>query len=106
MTQFSNLPEELVEIIFDHLLLPDLAQAILVCRHWKELVDQPARWKDFLYVVQEKNYDDVDSILTCKRFMLVKKLKLVDQFLNLLKVSRWRQKKLEIESEKVKQRCF
>jgi hypothetical protein len=100
MAQISNLPQELIELILDHLLLPDLAQAMLVCRGWRELADhQPARWKDFQYVVHQKNYGNVEVILTCKRFSQVKKLKLVDTFLNGDEI-------LNIRSEKVKNSCF
>jgi len=101
MTKISSLPDELVEMIFDHLLLPDLAQAMLVCRHWRELADQPARWKDFDFVVHQKNYENIDSVRTCRRFSQVKKLKLVDTFLN----GDERLKIINYE-EKVKNRCF
>jgi len=73
----SILPKEMIWSVFSHLPFDDLARAMLVCRLWRDVGEQHARWRDFeLVFTEEQNFGEVEEICRSNRFSQVRRLKL------------------------------
>ena len=70
---FDNIPEEIISKILRWLPVKDLCNAILVCKHWRTLGEDPVLWKKYLL---EVNYGTklLPETLKFKRFSKLENL--------------------------------
>merc|ERR1719186_604855 len=55
--KIMTIPCEILTQIFSYLSYEDLYMVVLVCRHWRELGEEPKLWKMFVLTVNEENDD-------------------------------------------------
>jgi len=55
--KIMTIPCEILTQIFSYLSYEDLYMVVLVCRHWKEVGEEPKLWKRFVLTVTEENAD-------------------------------------------------
>jgi len=72
----NTLPRELLLSVFRFLKPSDLKQVVLVCKHWKDIGEEPVLWKNFKLVVANKKISIVDEILNSKRFLCLQQLEI------------------------------
>jgi len=72
----NTLPRELLLSVFRFLKPSDLKQVVLVCKHWRDIGEDPVLWKHFKLVVANKRIDIVDEILNSKRFLCLQQLEI------------------------------
>ena len=83
----SLLPAELLERIFLLLQPRHLASAVLVCRRWREVGENPGLWSSLHLTVTEFSLPHLPELLGCGRLRRVRQLTLKavsDQLLNQL----------------------
>ena len=70
---FDNIPEEIISKILSWLSVRDLCNAILVCKYWRTIGEDPVLWKKYLL---EVNYGTklLPETLKFKRFSKLENL--------------------------------
>ena len=71
-----NLPDNVITRIFRLLEFDDLSSAMLVCRKWRNLGEDPLLWAEFWLVVEEEQLPSISEMLTCRRLERVSLLEL------------------------------
>jgi len=70
----NSLPQEILFTVFRHLSFQDLRLAILVCKHWQEVGEDPVLWKHLKLVIEKPKIHLLSSILSLKRLACVEHL--------------------------------
>jgi len=68
LRHINSLPQEILFSIFQFVSFADLRRIVLVCRHWREVGEDPVLWKRFKLVVDKPKMKMLSNILTTKRF--------------------------------------
>ena len=72
----NTLPRELLLCIFRFLQHSELKQVVLVCKHWRDVGEDPVLWKKFKFVVASKNICYLDTYLNSRRLQCLKSLEI------------------------------
>jgi len=70
----NSLPQELLFTIFKHLTFPDLRSVVLVCKHWRDVGEDPVLWKKLKLVVEKPKMVLISNILSIRRLACVEHL--------------------------------
>jgi len=70
----NSLPQELLFTIFKHLTFSDLRSVVLVCKHWRDVGEDPVLWKKLKLVVEKPKMVLISNILSIRRLACVEHL--------------------------------
>lgn len=70
----NSLPQELLFTIFKHLPFSDLRSIVLVCKHWRDVGEDPVLWKKLKLVVEKPKMVLISNILSIRRLACVEHL--------------------------------
>jgi hypothetical protein len=73
----SSLPREMKIQIFSYLSYKDLKRALLVCREWRNIGEDPCLWREGEVTLDCGNVELIKSVLGFRRFLFLKKLTLI-----------------------------
>ena len=69
-----ELPEEILEKIFEFVSLHDLCMTVQVCRRWRQVAETPKLWSEVIVRVNETNQFVVSEILRSRRMQAVSRI--------------------------------
>ena len=70
----NSLPQEVLFTIFKHLSFSDLSSAVLVCKHWRDVGEDPVLWKKLKLVVEKPKMLLINDILSMRRLACMEHL--------------------------------
>lgn len=72
----NSLPHEILFTIFKFLPFQDLCKSLLICRHWRNVGEDPVLWKKFKLVVGKPKMEQLRSIFSSKRLECIEHLEI------------------------------